>query len=62
MVNLPPEKNPNAFRTNTVPDIINNVSSVDGIITKDHIAKNLAKMDQKGNDTDCNPYNRPGSD
>jgi hypothetical protein len=30
---------------NTVPDIINNVASADGIITKDHITKNMAKFD-----------------
>jgi len=44
-LNLPPEVNPKAFRTNTVPDIINNVSSVDGVITKDHITKQMAKGD-----------------
>ena len=54
--NLPPEQNPNVFRMNTVPDIINNVSSVDGIITKDHVGKTLAKMDGK-TDNDINPFN-----
>lgn len=38
-----------------MPDIINNVSSVDGIITKDHVGKTLAKMDGK-TDNDVNPF------
>lgn len=55
MLHLPPEQNPKQFRMNNANDIINNVASADGIITKDHINKNLAKFDGKPGEGDVRP-------